>query len=156
MKRIWHGMGKWAFWLLWPLLFIYLWFTKRTRVLVMVDDEMLPIKGWLSSNAWGLPGGGIHLRESPRAGAARELKEETGITVGAAQLRELHARRARSDHGHRFFVHTFLLELSEKPELTLQKREIIDATWVNWRKLDDLPKVMREVHHALASWRQSR
>lgn len=36
---------------------------------------------------WALPGGHIESDESPRAGAARELGEETGLSVSPADLR---------------------------------------------------------------------
>lgn len=156
MKHIWHSIGKGAFWLLWPALFIYLWFTKRTRILVVVGHEVLLIKGWLSSGRWGLPGGGLHAWESPEKGAQRELQEETGITVGTDQFHLLHSQKARSSHGHQFFAYTYVLELPEKPELHLQKGEITDAKWVSWQNLNDMPKVMKEVSHTLASWRQTR
>lgn len=40
-------------------------------------------------DTWGFPGGGLEDGETPAAGAARELAEETGVVVDAAQLHDL-------------------------------------------------------------------
>ena len=59
----------------------------RTRVIVMLNDrEILMVKNWLGSQKWTLPGGGMKRGESPEAAAARELLEETGLTVNHDQL----------------------------------------------------------------------
>ncbi len=38
---------------------------------------------------WTLPGGGVHKRETPEDAAAREVREETGVHVDTADLRQL-------------------------------------------------------------------
>jgi len=59
----------------------------RTRVIVMLNDrEILMVKNWLGSQRWTLPGGGMKRGETPAAAAARELLEETGLTVNHDQL----------------------------------------------------------------------
>jgi ADP-ribose pyrophosphatase YjhB (NUDIX family) len=70
-------------------------------VLVPVDGGVLlvrraiePRRGWL-----GLPGGYLDVGESWEQGAARELWEETGITVAAAELR-LHRVHSTADGTH--------------------------------------------------------
>lgn len=40
-------------------------------------------------DTWGFPGGGLEGDETPADGAARELAEETGVVVDAAQLHDL-------------------------------------------------------------------
>jgi ADP-ribose pyrophosphatase YjhB (NUDIX family) len=51
------------------------------RHLVLVKRNVPPKKGW-----WCLPGGFIELGEEPRAGAIRELVEETGLIAENASL----------------------------------------------------------------------
>jgi 8-oxo-dGTP diphosphatase len=43
------------------------------------------------AGCWALPGGHVNTRESSLAAAARELKEETGIKVSTADLRQVGA-----------------------------------------------------------------
>lgn len=59
------------------------------RATVVEDDAVLLIRmgEGRDRGSWALPGGHIEPGESPRDGAARELQEETGLTVPAAELR---------------------------------------------------------------------
>jgi ADP-ribose pyrophosphatase YjhB (NUDIX family) len=60
-----------------------------TASVVVVDgDRVLLIKRALEPDAgeWGLPAGFLELDESPAEAAARELREETGLSVSPADL----------------------------------------------------------------------
>jgi 8-oxo-dGTP pyrophosphatase MutT (NUDIX family) len=60
-------------------------FTRRSaRVLVLdASDRLLLVQ---SGDAWLLPGGGVEEGEGLAEAAARELREETGLTVTPADL----------------------------------------------------------------------
>jgi len=54
---------------------------------VVVDgDSLLLVEDFRSTGEWKLPSGRMELGESPREGVARELKEETGLSVDPADL----------------------------------------------------------------------
>lgn len=38
------------------------------------------------SGRWSLPGGGVHIGESPEGALARELSEEAGLAIGSCQI----------------------------------------------------------------------
>ncbi|MFT4082580.1 MAG: NUDIX domain-containing protein [Nocardioides sp.] len=65
---------------------------RRTARVVLVDDRDRTLlfadsdPGILGSRWWMTPGGGIDPGESDRAGAARELAEETGLVVAPSGL----------------------------------------------------------------------
>lgn len=66
---------------------------------------------------WTLPGGGVHTRETPEDAAARELREETGIRVDAADLRQVgvltNALEGKSD-----YIVMFTVALPQRVEPT--------------------------------------
>lgn len=75
------------------------------------------------------PGGGLDRRETPRAGACRELAEEIGLVVAPEALslaREMTALWDwRRDH-----VAIFELCLAAPPALRLDQREIVAAAFM--------------------------
>ncbi len=127
---MWRLIGKIGFWLSYPLLWVYLRIGWRTRVLVIVDDEILLLRGWLGMGHWQLPGGGVHRGEPPVQAAQRELREETGIAVKSDQLQPLYSGRS-SSYGLSFRFHAYLVELPAKPAVKRQAIEISEFQWIN-------------------------
>lgn len=134
MGRLWRKLGSLAFWVCWPLLYLYLRFSRRTRILVVLGDEVLMTKGWLGPDEWSLPGGGLHYKEAPAKGAARELFEETGLRVDPAKLKPLTSDPANL-HGLRFFSYSFVVEFRVRPKLVNQRAEITDSRWMSGKDL---------------------
>jgi 8-oxo-dGTP pyrophosphatase MutT (NUDIX family) len=131
MKRIIGLGGIVAFWLVWPFWVIYFRRNnRRSRVVVICGDEVLLVRGILSSSArWVLPGGGCKKNESTITAAVRELKEEVGITVAESALTPL----GTYTHPSPVLAYTadyFSVELTEKPVLHLQAHEILRAEWI--------------------------
>ncbi len=141
MQKLWVLSGRIAYWLSWPLLFLYLQRSERTRVLVVCGDEVLVVRGWLGNGRWCLPGGGIHRNELPKDGAVRELMEETGIEANATDLQFIFSRKSTQKHGPGFKMHIYALTLANKPKLLKQKLEITHILWMKKRDLLDSPQV---------------
>lgn len=78
---------------------------------------------------WGLPGGALEQGEAPKAGAARELMEETGYT-GPLDLRSAHRFRAPDFTYHNFVG---LVEGEFEPILNWESDS------AGWFDLDALP-----------------
>lgn len=79
---------------------------------------------------WGLPGGLVDPGEEPRAAAARELLEETGIRVSPDRLEPLGAitfERFRA----RFHVAIFAWWPAAAPQPEVDRREIAAAAYMD-------------------------
>ncbi len=135
MRRLLITLSTAAFWLAWPVLYLVIGGTRRTRVLVIHDDKILVIKNLLADGRWSLPGGGIHKSEDPAVGAARELAEETGIHAEPATLISLGAQPC-TNHGITYSAHYFAARMSSRP-ITRPDFEVLDLTWANPKQLTD-------------------
>lgn len=143
-------IGRVLYWLLWPVLWLYLRGSERTRVIVVSQGKVLFVKAWLGSGSWSLPGGGLLHDENPYNGAVRELHEETGILVMASNLRSLGTFWA-SQNGLRFLCHGFVLELSKSPKVSPRTIEIVANAWTtaSQRRTMVIERASREV---LTTW----
>jgi ADP-ribose pyrophosphatase YjhB (NUDIX family) len=77
---------------------------------------------------YSLPGGYVRRGESPKDAAVRELAEEVRISASAEQL-DLVLDRTHEWEGKHDHVRIFALELPTRPELEVDNREVIDASW---------------------------
>lgn len=82
------------------------WRTRGVRVMVFDPTGRLLLvrHGYADRTAWTLPGGGLRWRETPAAGAAREVREETGCAVDGIEPLGTFASTAE---GWRDTVHLF-------------------------------------------------
>jgi len=133
MKNIGFALGRLAFWLSWPVLWLYLGHGKRTRLLLVCDGEFLALRSWLGSGNWGLPGGGLHKGEDSIAGLLREVKEETGIAL-TKDIVSFCYSSTLVNSGIKFNYDSYEARLDKKPVIKIQKFEIGDYEWI---PLDD-------------------
>lgn len=126
MNRAWKLAGRLAFWLGWPLLWLYLHNSRRTRVIAVHQGKIVVVKSWLGDGQWMLPGGGRHPGEPANKAASRELREETGLDVSAASLRPL-GNFASLQCGFRYTYELFAVDLASEPRLRPDNSEIIEA-----------------------------
>lgn len=107
-------------------------FDENDRVLLLRGhDPLLPERSW-----WFTPGGGLQPGESPRAGATREVLEETGYAIPeAALVGPVWERTAVFDFMHHPYVqheHFFLARTADatnRVELvwTVEEHDTIEA-----------------------------
>ena len=152
MKNLWRLIGRVGFWAAWPLLFVYLRFGRRTRVLIRCGEDLLVVKGWLSIDAWLFPGGGLHRGEDAAAGAVREVWEETGIRLEPSDLTFLFERDVVTPQKLSFRCVAYAIELSMKPDIKPAKGELVS---IGWRPISELRKqsaAKQLLEPALAAW----
>ena len=63
---------------------------------------------------WTNPGGHLNEGESPVAGAAREVKEETGLNLDPHIFRHLESRIVKKPDGEKLEVHGFRVDLRSR------------------------------------------
>lgn len=111
--------------------------TRRCRVLVIDKKQILLVRGWLGSQRWSLPGGGIKKGEDAIQAAARELTEETGLSLTPDKFAVL-ATQAYPDasRGLNFPITYLLAQLENQTPRSRRRLEIID---IGWFSMDNLP-----------------
>lgn len=115
--------------------------SRRARVVVLAEGQILLQRTSVGSQRWSLPGGGVMKKESDKQAAIREVAEEVGLTLTAKQLIYL-GEDYRAELGHKgwpkFTRVYFLAELDKKVSPTITRPlEILE---VKWFSLTDLPK----------------
>ncbi len=138
-------IGRILFWILWPALWFVMPMTRRVRVIIIVDQKVLLVRGWISDGSWELPGGGLKFKESIDDAARRELQEELGLHL--VDITHLH-------DGEAVFTKTGLLHRMHYVQATIKPDEVIAKNWeiaeFAWQPLTDvlnsdmLPELIRE------------
>ena len=125
---------------------------------------LLHIKTFYPSGAYRLPTGGIHQGEQVMATLAREIEEETGMTVGA-QPDQVQVQRCLGvvsyEMAHRgtgqsypFATYHFLVQMPRDGVITTLDPEEHIGGW-EWRRPDELLTVadyLEQVRHNMVAW----
>lgn len=133
----WHPLGKklhsWAS----PFI-LRTTAANRTRVRVRIRDKrgrVLLVKGWFSSQAWGLPGGGIERGESATQAAVREVYEETGLVIDESDLTYLGIVEADLPLTCYLLVYGVTIDPKDYEPSNHKSIEIISIKWYNKKDL---------------------
>jgi 8-oxo-dGTP pyrophosphatase MutT (NUDIX family) len=129
MKYWYKKLGRILYWGVWPVSWIYLRRSRRTRLLLMCGDQLLVVNNWLGTGKWSLPGGGLHKGEKPAIGLIRETFEETGIRLDEKTVLPLAVEEFRI-HGFAYESHYYAAEIKNKPKVASQPFEITDINWI--------------------------
>lgn len=101
---------------------------ERATVICKRDGQVLYVRK--PKSKWALPGGRIEAGETPRQAAARELREETGLSnLGLIYLAEY--EKAQVVH----YVFMALIPASDRP---LPKNEIAECKWLKAKDVGEL------------------
>lgn len=116
---------------------------KRTGagIAVLQGQEVLLIRR-RDNGVWDVPGGGKHLLETPAQTARRELREETGLSVGPLQKLGTWEHRHTYPDGNVVDWTTYVF-IAAYAGGEAQARD--DAAEVQWWPLDNPPTALSEV-----------
>jgi ADP-ribose pyrophosphatase YjhB (NUDIX family) len=101
------------------------------------------------------PGGYVRRKESPTAGAVRELREEVGIEALPEQL-VLALDLTHDWEGKRDHVRIYHLDLAQRPRVRIDQREVVQAAWYRPERAVELnvfPPLKRVIETRLSSAR---
>jgi 8-oxo-dGTP pyrophosphatase MutT (NUDIX family) len=110
--------------------------TQRARVIIKNNDKILLTLAMIGDQKWELPGGGATKQEDIISTGLREVKEETGISLTGANIREIH-RQELKRKGANFTSHFLLCELDELVDIKKEWPWILEAKWFDLAELPD-------------------
>jgi 8-oxo-dGTP diphosphatase len=124
--------------------------TRGALVAIWCEDEILLVRNSYV-RYYSLPGGYVQRGESGRAAALRELEEEVSISATEDQL-ELAVSEVNEWEGKRDGVEIFSLEVNVRPEVAIDNREVVEASWFSAQaalELDLFPPIRRAIAQRL-------
>jgi ADP-ribose pyrophosphatase YjhB (NUDIX family) len=126
--------------------------THGALVLIWCRGEVLLVRNSYVPY-FSAPGGFVKPHEDARDAALRELVEEVSLHVEPERLR-LALEVTHPWEGKRDHVKVFELEMSDRPDVRVDHREVVEALWVAPERaleLDVFPPLKRVIAQRLGS-----
>ena len=120
--------------------------TPGGSVAVVDGDSLLLVEDFRAPGEWKLPSGAIEAGESPREGAARELEEETGLSVDPATLTYAHDSAGEPVEGRHMANVTFAADRSATTGTVEADSDATDARFFTPAEFADSAYSVTEVH----------
>jgi 8-oxo-dGTP pyrophosphatase MutT (NUDIX family) len=132
-------LGRWGYRV--ALLVLRAWWTVRrprsdgVRCVLRRGDAFVLVRHTYGDGGWMLPGGRIRRGESPLATAAREVRQELGVTatgwreLGYVAPRRGYRRGSRADPFRRHGTYYVSAEVAAPAALTPRAAELHEAGW---------------------------
>ncbi len=144
-------MKRWILKLTYPFARLY-WhiFKPKTfgvKVIIEHNGQLLLIKNSYGGDFWTLPGGGIDKGETPAEAAIREVREEAGIKLDLAALKEM-GSYVTNHEGKIDTVYVFYATGDSK--IIIDGTEVIAAAWFAKASLPD--NLGLQAKKSLAIW----
>ena len=115
--------------LFYPVIFLVLNNSQRTRVAIFHKNKILIVRPRLNLGKWIMPGGNIKKSETPEMSVIRETKEEIGIVLEPEKL--IFSRR--EVNSYRFIkteIHYYVYLTEKELNVIIDKNEIAEYKWV--------------------------
>jgi ADP-ribose pyrophosphatase YjhB (NUDIX family) len=135
----------------------------NARVAVVDGDRVLlvEIANWARieeppaepTSEWQLPGGHVELGEQPAAGAARELEEETDLSVNPTDLDLFDAVTRQAVEGSHAVVLLYAVDRADTTGTLSADSDAADARFWTPAELADSKAFYRELHDEPADYR---
>lgn len=120
---------------------------KRVAAIAIINDHHMLMGRRKESRAFTNPGGHLNEGEDPKAGAVREVKEETGLDLDPHYFKHLETRVVKKPDGEKIEVHGFRVDLRSKPATTKTDDPDDEVERWQWIKLDtDLDHIKDNLH----------
>lgn len=95
-------------------------------------------KHW-AAGSWEIPGGGADHGESSFEAVKREVAEETGLSIEAANSRVVYSYRNDDPNGDNYFTDIYVCDaVFDINDVTIQEREVIDVRLVTLDEISEL------------------
>lgn len=127
--------------------------TKRARVLIHRNGQILLVRDIFSKDTWSMPGGGVNKGEEPIKAASREVLEEVGVYITPDEMNFLGELARYSAQDQTYTAVLYSREAESELKLKVQKWEIVEAKWFDIEALP--PKRTSSVDRALGLLREA-
>lgn len=117
-----------CFWLLWPVALFWVGGSRRVRIAVLSEGDVLCIQSYCRPHRWQLPGGGIKRGESVEQAAVRELREETGLELDETSI-SIGQEESIKESGISYHMYPCVAQLQSKSKLSKKPFETAELEW---------------------------